>query len=109
MSSCGTGTSPVPPRSRSPCHRPRAVRGRRRTADLTCLHVPTCPLTERERRTDPVTENAADRRAPVPGLGGTGYLADDLYLMSHHERTGKPVAVAACGRVWVWPERCWPN
>jgi hypothetical protein len=36
-----------------------------------------------------VTENAADRRAPVPGLGGTGYLADDLYLMSHHERTGR--------------------
>jgi Golgi phosphoprotein 3 (GPP34) len=36
-----------------------------------------------------VTENAADRRAPVPGLGGTGYLADDLYLMSHHERSGR--------------------
>ena len=36
-----------------------------------------------------MTENAADRRAPVPGLGGTGYLADDLYLMSHHERTGR--------------------
>jgi hypothetical protein len=38
-----------------------------------------------------VTENAADRRAPVPGLGGTGYLADDLYLMSHHERSGRPL------------------
>ena len=36
-----------------------------------------------------MTENAADRRAPVPGLGGTGFLADDLYLMSHHERTGR--------------------
>jgi hypothetical protein len=36
-----------------------------------------------------VTEDAADRRAPVPGLGGTGYLADDLYLMSHRERTGR--------------------
>jgi hypothetical protein len=36
-----------------------------------------------------VTENATHRRAPVPELGGTGYLADDLYLMSHHERTGR--------------------
>ena len=36
-----------------------------------------------------MTENAADRRAPIPVLGGTGYLADDLYLMSHHERTGR--------------------
>ena len=36
-----------------------------------------------------MTENAADRRTPVPRLGGTGYLADDLYLIAHHERTGR--------------------
>lgn len=38
-----------------------------------------------------MTENAADRRAGVPGLRGTGYLADDLYLIAHHERTGRPL------------------
>jgi hypothetical protein len=27
----------------------------------------------------------------VTGLGGTGRLADDLYLMAHHDRTGKPL------------------
>jgi hypothetical protein len=26
----------------------------------------------------------------VPGLSGTGRLADDLYLLAHHEMTGKP-------------------
>jgi Golgi phosphoprotein 3 GPP34 len=26
----------------------------------------------------------------VTGLGGTGRLADDLYLLAHHETTGKP-------------------
>src|ERR1039457_6469058 len=26
----------------------------------------------------------------VPGLSGTGRLADDLYLLAHHEITGKP-------------------
>jgi hypothetical protein len=26
----------------------------------------------------------------VPGLSGTGRLADDLYLLAHHELTGKP-------------------
>jgi hypothetical protein len=25
-----------------------------------------------------------------PGLGGTGLVADDLYLMAHHETSGKP-------------------
>jgi hypothetical protein len=30
-------------------------------------------------------------RGPVnTGLAGTGRVADDLYLMAHHERTGKP-------------------
>lgn len=27
---------------------------------------------------------------PVAGLSGTGRLADDLYLLAHHEATGKP-------------------
>ena len=36
-----------------------------------------------------MSANAADRRAPAPGLSGTGWLADDLYLMAHHERTGR--------------------
>jgi Golgi phosphoprotein 3 (GPP34) len=26
----------------------------------------------------------------VPGLSGTGRVADDLYLMAHHEISGKP-------------------
>ena len=26
----------------------------------------------------------------MPGLSGTGLVADDLYLMAHHEITGKP-------------------
>jgi hypothetical protein len=38
-----------------------------------------------------MTANAAGRRAPAPGLGGTGWLADDLYLMAHDERTGRLV------------------
>jgi Golgi phosphoprotein 3 (GPP34) len=25
------------------------------------------------------------------GLGGTGLVADDLYLMGHHETSGKPL------------------
>jgi len=36
-----------------------------------------------------MTENAAGRRTPIPRLVGTGYLADDLYLIAHHERTGR--------------------
>ena len=28
---------------------------------------------------------------PVPALAGTGLLADDLYLIAHHERTGRPL------------------
>jgi hypothetical protein len=27
---------------------------------------------------------------PAPGLNGTGQVADDLYLIAHHEVTGKP-------------------
>jgi Golgi phosphoprotein 3 (GPP34) len=41
-----------------------------------------------------MTANAAGRRAPAPGLGGTGWLADDLYLMAHDERTGRLVLSA---------------
>jgi hypothetical protein len=41
-----------------------------------------------------MTANAAGRRASVPGLGGTGWLADDLYLMAHDERTGRLVLSA---------------
>jgi hypothetical protein len=33
--------------------------------------------------------NAAGWGAPAPGLGGTGWLADDLYLLAHDERTGR--------------------
>ena len=36
-----------------------------------------------------MTENAAGRRTPIPRLVGTGLLADDLYLIAHHERTGR--------------------
>jgi Golgi phosphoprotein 3 (GPP34) len=36
-----------------------------------------------------MTANAAGRRAPAPGLDGTGWLADDLYLMAHDDRTGR--------------------
>jgi hypothetical protein len=38
-----------------------------------------------------MTRPARDPRAAVPALGGTGRLADDLYLMAHHERTGRPL------------------
>jgi hypothetical protein len=41
-----------------------------------------------------VTRTAAHRRAGVPGLGGTGWLADDLCLMAHDERTGRLVLSA---------------
>lgn len=30
------------------------------------------------------------RDGPPARLGGTGRLADDLYLVAHHEQTGKP-------------------
>ncbi|HEY5990080.1 MAG TPA: GPP34 family phosphoprotein [Streptosporangiaceae bacterium] len=33
---------------------------------------------------------STSRRKASPQLGGTGRLADDLYLMSHHEVSGKP-------------------
>lgn len=33
---------------------------------------------------------STSRRKATPQLGGTGRLADDLYLMSHHEVSGKP-------------------
>ncbi|HTX83306.1 MAG TPA: GPP34 family phosphoprotein [Streptosporangiaceae bacterium] len=41
-----------------------------------------------------MTANAADRHAPTPGLGGTGRLADDLYLMAHDERSGRQLLSA---------------
>lgn len=37
-----------------------------------------------------MTGQANGRPGPVPGLGGTGRLADDLYLIAHHELTGRP-------------------
>ena len=42
-------------------------------------------------------------------LGGTGRLADDLYLVAHHEITGKPLPAAARRSAWGWPARCWPS
>lgn len=32
---------------------------------------------------------SGNSRVPAPSLAGTGRLADDLYLMAHHERTGR--------------------
>ena len=37
-----------------------------------------------------MTRPAGGPRARVPALGGTGRLADDLYLIAHHELTGRP-------------------
>ena len=38
-----------------------------------------------------MTIPASDPRLPGPHLAGTGRLADDLYLLAHHERTGRPL------------------
>jgi len=38
-----------------------------------------------------MTHPAGSSRVPAPSLAGTGRLADDLYLMAHHERTGRPL------------------
>jgi hypothetical protein len=38
-----------------------------------------------------MTRPARNPRAAVPALGGTGRLADDLWLMAHHERSGRPL------------------
>lgn len=38
-----------------------------------------------------MTRPARDQRAPAPRLCGTGRLADDLYLMAHHETSGRPL------------------
>ena len=38
-----------------------------------------------------MTGQARDQHAPAPQLAGTGRLADDLYLMAHHEATGRPL------------------
>jgi hypothetical protein len=56
-----------------------------------------------------MTPKARGQHAPAPRLAGTGQLADDLYLIAHHERTGKPllgpvseVGVRSSGRPsWV--------
>jgi hypothetical protein len=37
-----------------------------------------------------MTRQARNQYAPAPRLCGTGRLADDLYLMAHHEVTGRP-------------------
>jgi hypothetical protein len=37
-----------------------------------------------------MTSHANGRPGPGPGLGGTGQIADDLYLIAHHEVSGKP-------------------
>ena len=38
-----------------------------------------------------MTRQAREQHAPAPRLTGTGRLADDLYLMAHHETTGRPL------------------
>ncbi len=61
------------------------------------------------------------RRELAPQLGGTGRLADDLYLMAHNDVTGKPrlqpravgiglagallAELALLGKIWVQPDR----
>jgi len=37
-----------------------------------------------------VTGQGNGRPGPRPGLGGTGRVADELYLIAHHELTGRP-------------------
>ena len=37
-----------------------------------------------------MTGHANARPAPRPGLGGTGRAGDELYLIAHHELTGRP-------------------
>jgi len=37
-----------------------------------------------------MTRQARNKYAPAPRLCGTGRLADDLYLLAHHEVTGRP-------------------
>ena len=36
-----------------------------------------------------MTPKAGGQHAPAPQLAGTGRLADDLYLIAHHDRTGR--------------------
>jgi hypothetical protein len=38
-----------------------------------------------------MTPKARGQHAAAPRLAGTGRLADDLYLIAHHERTGRPL------------------
>jgi Golgi phosphoprotein 3 (GPP34) len=45
-----------------------------------------------------VTGQGNGRPGPGPGLGGTGRVADELYLIAHHELTGRPyLATRAVG------------
>ena len=53
-------------------------------------------------------------------LSGTGRLGDDLYLMAHHERSGRPhlqpralglglagallAELVLAGKIWIWPD-----
>lgn len=37
----------------------------------------------------PGVHQRASERVCMPGLGGTGRLADDLWLLAHHERSGR--------------------
>ena len=50
-----------------------------------------------------------DRRPVAAQLAGTGRLADDLYLMAHHDVTGRPLPAAAGGRPRAGRARCWPS
>ena len=57
-----------------------------------------------------MTRPAGGPRARVPALAGTGLLADDLYLIAHHERD-RPAAAGAAGREGLGPRqaRCWAS
>ena len=42
------------------------------------------------------------------GLAGTGLVADDMYLMAHHDLTGKPLLQPRpLGLGWL--AGCWPS
>ena len=73
------------PRAGRRRHHQRAGRHHRRASALS----PPPPPSVREgwpRRDDPPRWRPA---RPLPALAGTGRLADDLYLIAHHERTGR--------------------
>src|SRR5262249_22008053 len=58
---------------------------------IGCLPCHGMGYAQTPRRTTQVFCRRSGRRAFVVELTGTGRLADDLYLMAHHEVSGKPL------------------